>query len=279
MRIKCWGSRGSIPVSGEQYNKYGGDTTCIEIRTKTGEIIIIDAGTGIRRLGNSLCEENLFSYHLIITHAHLDHLIGLPFFSPLYKKQTKIYIYSSAYSKNTLKKMFTTLINPPNLPIKYSEINAQLFYQKHSPVQFTIGHVKVVSIPLNHPGQAMGYKFIEGDKTFVFLTDNELGSVYENGLPFDKYVNFTRNADLLIHDAEYTPEEYNEKKLWGHSKYTDTLKLAVDSGVKQLGLFHLNQERTDEKMDEIVKDCQQRIFDMGVGLECFAVSSDMTFEL
>ncbi len=279
MRIKCWGSRGSIPVSGKEYIKYGGDTTCIEIRTKNDEIIIIDAGTGIRRLGNSLREEKRFTYHFIMTHGHLDHLIGFPFFSPLYEKQTKIYMYSSAFPGTSLEKMIAELIYPPIFPVRYPEIKAQLFYQNHPPFQFDIDHIKISSIPLNHPGQTRGYKFMEDDKTFVFLTDNELRAVYGNGLPFEEYVKFSKGADLLFHDAEYTPAEYKTKKLWGHSSYADAVDLAVEAGVESLGLFHLSPERTDKKMDKIIKNCRQSITDMGVGLKCFGVRGDMTFKL
>ena len=134
-------------------------------------------------------------------------------------------------------------------------------------------------IPISHPNTGKGYKFIENGKSFVFITDNELGYIHPGGLPFQSYVDFCSGADLLIHDGEYTAEEYPKLTEWGHSSYTDVLKLAFKAGVKRLGLFHLNQERTDDQVDEIVAHCRQLIADKGKTLECFAVRRDMRFTL
>lgn len=279
MNIKVWGSRGSIPVSGKEYLKYGGDTTCVEIRTKSGDIIIVDAGTGIRRLGNKLDEEKSFDLHFIFTHAHWDHLMGFPFFKPLYFKKFNIRMHRCPYNSKFVETILSKLMAPPNFPVKYSEITAQLFYPNTCPTEFEIGSVKVVPIALSHPNGGNGYKFIEDSKSFVFLTDNELGYIHPGGLPFKDYVKFSRNADLLIHDAEYTPEEYKTFIDWGHSVYTDALDLAQKAKVKKLGLFHLNQERTDRQMDKIVQDCRNRIAKKGRKLDCVGVASDMEFEL
>ncbi|RJP76198.1 MAG: MBL fold metallo-hydrolase [Desulfobacteraceae bacterium] len=279
MLIKCWGSRGSIPVSGKNYIKYGGDTTCMEIRTRSNDIIIIDAGTGIRRLGNQLIEEKKYHYNIIFTHAHWDHLIGFPFFKPLFIKETEIDIYRCPFPKQYAEKMITKLLEPPNFPKKYNELNATIRYIDGCPNQFEIGSVTVIPIRLSHPNGGCGYKFIEDGKTFVFLTDNELGFVHSGGLERSAYLEFSVNADLLIHDAEYTPLEYKKQIEWGHSTYIDALDLAHEAGVKKLGLFHINQERTDSEMDQIEKDCQQISKDQGYNMDCFAVAWDMIFEV
>ena len=168
---------------------------------------------------------------------------------------------------------------PPNFPIKYADITAQISYPKACPTTFNIGSVTVVPIALNHPNGGCGYKFIENHKTFVFLTDNELGFIHPGGLPFDDYRKFCSKADLLIHDAEYTPEEYQTFIEWGHSVYTETLELAFNAAVKKLGLFHLNEERTDAGMDKIVQDCHKRVAVKGSNLACVGVASGMEFEL
>jgi ribonuclease BN (tRNA processing enzyme) len=134
-------------------------------------------------------------------------------------------------------------------------------------------------IALSHPNGGSGYKFIEAGKSFVFLTDNELGYIHPGGLPFADYLDFCGGADLLIHDAEYTPQEYKTFIEWGHSAYSHALDLAHQAGVKKLGLFHLNQERTDINMDIIVKDCRQRIAVKGHKLTCVGVAGDMVFEV
>jgi len=152
-------------------------------------------------------------------------------------------------------------------------------YPDACPLDFEIGSVTVVPIALSHPNGGSGYKFIEDGKSFVFLTDNELGYVHPGGMAFKDYLEFCNEADLLIHDAEYTPQEYKAFVDWGHSVYTDTLDLALKAGAKKLGLFHLNQERSDRQMDDIVQDCRTRIADQGSNLECVGVTCDMVFEI
>ena len=279
MRIKIWGSRGSIPVSGKEYLKYGGDTTCLEIRTKSGDIIIIDAGTGIRRLGNQLAEENGRDFHFIFTHAHWDHLMGFPFFKPLHFKSARIHMHRCPYNSKFVEIILPKLMAPPYFPVKYSDITAELYYPDACPLEFEIGSVRVVPIALSHPNGGSGYKFVEDGRSFVFLTDNELGYIHPGGLAFGDYLEFAAGADLLVHDAEYTPREYKTYIEWGHSVYTDALDMAQKAGVKKLGLFHLNQERTDRQMDKILQDCRNRIAAKGLKFECLGVTSDIEFEL
>ena len=279
MIIKCWGSRGSIPVSGKSYLKYGGDTTCIEIRTKSGDLIIIDAGTGIRRLGNRLVKENRRTCHFIFTHAHWDHVMGFPYFKPLYYKSSRLRMYRCPFHSKFVETILSRVMAPPNFPVKYSDIKAKMEYIDACPTDFEIGSMKVFPIALSHPNNGSGYKFIEDGRSFVFLTDNELGYTHPGGRSFADYEAFCADADLLIHDAEYTPKEYRIFVDWGHSVYTDVLRLAVGAGVKKLGLFHLNQERTDAAMDRIVEHCRQLIAGQKRKLKCFGVKSDMTFEL
>jgi phosphoribosyl 1,2-cyclic phosphodiesterase len=279
MLIKCWGSRGSIPVSGKEYLKYGGDTTCLEIRTQSDDMIIIDAGTGIRRLGNNITEEKRNTIHFLFTHAHWDHLMGFPFFKPLYFKRTQLHMHGCPFHTKFVETILSKVMAPPNFPVRYSDIKAQMHYEKACPLDFNIGSVKVTPIPISHPNGGSGYKFTEDDKSFVFLTDNELGFVHPGGRERKDYAQFSTAADLLLHDAEYTPTEYKTFQEWGHSLYTDVLELARKAGVKKLGLFHLNQERTDDQMDEIVEKSKQYMTGNGLNMDCFGVATDMTFKL
>jgi len=279
MIIRVWGSRGSIPVSGKEYLKYGGDTTCVEIRSNSGDVIIVDAGTGIRRLGTYLADENDRNLNFIFTHAHWDHLMGFPFFKPLFFKKFNIRMHRCPYHSKFVETILSKVMAPPYFPVKYKDVTAQLTYPDACPLEFEIGSLTVTPIALSHPNGGSGYKFIEDGKIFVFLTDNELGYVHPGGLAFNDYLDFCSEADLLIHDAEYTPEEYKTFVDWGHSVYTDALNLALKAGVKKLGLFHLNQERTDRQMDDIVQDCRNRITDQGSRLECVGVGCDSEFVL
>jgi len=279
MYIKCWGSRGSIPVSGKDYIKYGGDTTCLEIRSKSNDIIIVDTGTGIRRLGNQLIKESLYKYNIIFTHAHWDHIMGFPFFKPLYSKHAEFRMHKCPFHSNFVETMLSKIMTPPYFPVRDSDLRAKISYEEACKTKFEIGSVTIIPIPISHPNRGSGYKFIEDGKSFVFLTDNELGFTHPGGLEYKEYLEFSYGADLLIHDAEYTPDEYKTTIEWGHSVYTDALDLASEAGIKKLGLFHINQERTDSEMDKIIEDCIESIAEKDHKFECFAVTSDMSFVL
>jgi phosphoribosyl 1,2-cyclic phosphodiesterase len=273
MLIRCWGARGSIAVSGKEYLRYGGDTPCIEIRTKDDQIVIIDSGSGIRRLGNRLLAEGRLEFAMIFTHAHWDHIMGFPFFKPVYQKETRIAMYGCPFSHESVREMISRIMAPPNFPVSYDDILAEITYHESCRETFTIGSLSVTPVPVSHPNQGLGYRFEEGGKSFVFLTDNELSYRHPGGMSFEEYCAFARGADLLIHDAEYRPEDYPQTRTWGHTVFTDALRLALDAGVSRLGLYHHNQDRTDQAVDEMVEQCRKTA--AGRSLECFAVHQDM----
>ncbi len=279
MDIKCWGSRGSVSVSGKQYVKYGGETTCIEITAKSGETIIIDAGTGIRALGNSFIERDITSYYLLFTHVHWDHILGFAFFRPLQFSHVGIIIQDRKFSNITTQKVLEHVMKSPFFPIGLKDLKADIKFNKALNGTFDIGSITVETIPTSHTGGGLGYKFTESKKTFVFLTDNELGFDHPEGLGFDAYLNFSRDVDLLIHDGEYTKDEYRRKISWGHSSIEDVLDLAVKANVKKVGLFHLNQDRTDAQMDRIVNKCRSDLKKQQSSLDCFAIPCNFEIQL
>jgi phosphoribosyl 1,2-cyclic phosphodiesterase len=277
MLIRCWGARGSIAVSGKDYLRYGGNTPCIEIRTKDDQIVVIDAGSGIRRLGNRLLAEARLDFTMLFTHAHWDHIMGLPFFKPIYQKEARILMYGCPFSQESVREMISRIMAPPNFPVNYNDILADITYQESCREVFTVGNMNVTPIPISHPNQGVGYRFQEESKTFVFLTDNELSYRHPGGMAFEDYCAFAKGADLLFHDAEYRPEDYPQTKTWGHSVFTDALRLALCAGVPRFGLFHHNQDRTDQAVDEMVEECRK--ISAGRPLECFAVYEDMEIVL
>jgi ribonuclease BN (tRNA processing enzyme) len=280
MLIRCWGSRGSIAVSGREYIKYGGDTTSIEVVSNAGDLIIIDAGTGIRPLGNRLIEEKRHrKINLLLTHAHWDHLSGFPFFTPIYRKDSEIKIYGPQPTQVSLKSIISKTMISPYFPIELEDINASITFLGMGHKDYTVGSVSVTTIPLSHPNQGVGYRLEEDGKTFVFLTDNELTYNHPTGVKYEDYVKFAEGADILMHDAEFSKEEYRRTKGWGHSVYTDTVRLALDARVKTLGLFHHNQERTDREVDAIETACKKIIADKGSKMKCVAVGVDTEFKL
>ncbi|MBF0377660.1 MAG: MBL fold metallo-hydrolase [Desulfamplus sp.] len=279
MYIKCWGSRGSIAVAGEEYNRYGGETTCIQIGSQSGDIVIIDAGTGLRRLGLSLPVNKSSHYNMLFTHSHWDHVSGFPFFKPLQDHSVTLTIYNSRFDSLSVKEIIANVMSPPFFPITMKEMQAKVIYQEDNHSIFSIGSLEITTIPLSHPGGGFGYKFSENGKVFVFLTDNELTYPHSGGKSIQDYTEFCKNADILFHDMEYTPEEYLSKRGWGHSSYTDVLELAMNANVKQLGLFHINQERSDDEMDKMVAICQDIIKKSNSTMSCFGVACGMDFTL
>ncbi len=279
MIITCWGARGSIPVSGDEYIRYGGDTTCLEIRTKNDEIIIIDAGSGIRRLGNRLISENRFHYTMLFTHAHWDHIMGFPFFRPIYSKKTHMTMFGCPFAQASVKHMISKIMAPPNFPVNFEDIRADIDYHEACEMVFTLHSMTITPIPLSHPNQGVGYKFVEDGRSFVFLTDNELAFKHPGGADFQQYRDFSADADLLIHDAEFTEEEYKKTRTWGHSVYTDALRLALEARVQKFGLFHHNQERSDEGIDKMLADCQKTVARTNSSMECFALHQGMDIKL
>lgn len=279
MLIRCWGARGSIPVSGPEYLKYGGDTTCLEIRTADDAIIIVDAGSGIRRLGNRLLAEGRFEYFMIFTHSHWDHILGFPFFKPIYRKETAIQMCGCPFNEDSVKEMIAKVMTSPNFPVDYNNVQARISYQETCRSSFAVHSLVIDPVRTSHPNSGLGYRFSENGKSFVFLTDNELAYRHPGGLDFEDYVRFAAGADLLFHDSEFTDEEYRTKKTWGHSSYRSALRLALEAGVKRFGLFHHNQERTDEALDRIVEDCRGEAQARKSLLDCFAVREGMEIVL
>jgi phosphoribosyl 1,2-cyclic phosphodiesterase len=279
MIIRCWGTRGSLPVSGREYLKYGGDTTCIEVRSADNEVVIVDAGSGIRALGNQLMKEHRHRYTLLLTHTHWDHLIGFPYFKPIYFRKVRVKIFGCPFAQKSVKRMIRHTMAWPNFPVDFKDVKASIAFQGICTASFPISSLMVTPILLNHPNQGVGYQFTEGKKRFVFLTDNELAFHHRGGLRYDDYVKFCYGADLLFHDAEFTPEEYPRRRSWGHSVYTDVIRLAMDAHVHQLGLIHHNQDRVDSAVDRIVARCLQIIARKKSHLKCFAVRQGMKIRL
>ncbi len=279
MIIRCWGSRGSIPVSGPEYVRYGGDTTCVEVRSSDGQVLVVDAGSGIRRLGHRLQAEGCKELSILFTHAHWDHLLGFPFFAPIYDEGTRLRMYGYPFAQTTVKSIVSRTMGPPYFPVRYESICSQISSQEIYEDVFQVGTLTVSSILLNHPNLGMGYKFEEGGRSFVFLTDNELDFPDHGGRGFSDYAEFCAGADLLIHDAEYDPADYATKRGWGHSLYTDALRLAQTAGVRSFGLFHHNQDRNDEGVDRMVEECRQRVAQAGQPMEIFGASTGWEREI
>jgi phosphoribosyl 1,2-cyclic phosphodiesterase len=284
MRIKIWGCRGSITTPGPTTQRYGGNSTCLEIRAATGQLLIIDAGSGVRLLGKNLIQEkDNTPIRFFFTHSHWDHLVGFPFFKPAYSDNSSITFCSGPHAQDSIKRYLTRQMEPPYFPVDFNLLKAKFDFHCHHPdgksTRCLLDGLEVCPVPLNHPNGGYGYKFIEQGKTFLFLTDNELGFQHTGGLARKDYTKLSQGVDLLFHDAQHTAEEYTLTRGWGHSTFEDATDLAIEAGVKRLGLFHHDPDRTDDDLDQQVESCQERIRQAGSPVECFAVAEGMVIDL
>jgi phosphoribosyl 1,2-cyclic phosphodiesterase len=253
MEIRFWGTRGSIPSPGPSTLEFGGNTTCLEVVLRTGRRIVIDGGTGIRLLGEHLrTSVATVRLHLLLTHNHWDHLIGLPFFLPIYREDSEIQIDGWPLAFQALKRVFDDHMGDGFFPVAFEQLKAHIsFKNKIAREPQVLDGVQIEALPLNHPQGCLGFRFQEEGQTLVFITDNELG--LDGGYRFPDFVKFARGADVLIHDAQYLPEEMPAHRGWGHSTFEETVHLALEAGAKSLLLTHHDPGRSDEQVREILR--------------------------
>lgn len=256
--LKIWGSRGSISVSGPEYICYGGNTPCLEICDKDS-LIIIDAGTGIRQLGDKILKSRHKTIHLIIGHTHWDHILGFPFFAPAYFPEYTIHIYAAKGFGKTLQELFKAMLDRDYFPVKLDEMRAKfVFYDLEDltePVR--IGNIKIYYTYASHPGATLCFKIHSENKTIGYASDNEMLVGYHghpNAIdhdhplldPYRTILDFYMGCDLLIHEAQYYPREYYTKVGWGHSSISNAIVLIKHCGIKEWVVTHHDPSHTDE---------------------------------
>jgi phosphoribosyl 1,2-cyclic phosphodiesterase len=244
LKLRFWGVRGSVPTPQPRNMGYGGNTTCLELSLPGGEVVVFDAGTGICDLGPTLMDKPLI--HIFFTHLHWDHLQGLPFFAPLYSANTVIKFYSSSYS-GELKDGLEAQMRRPHFPVDFERARSRREFIDMGISQVKIGDATITPFPLFHPNGAAGFRIESDGKVIVYATDREHGHA-ELDPVFEKWAH---GADLLIHDAQYTPEEYEGLKHWGHSTWQEAVRVAQTTGAKQLALFHHDPKHDDEMVAAI----------------------------
>jgi phosphoribosyl 1,2-cyclic phosphodiesterase len=256
--LTIYGCRGSIPVNGREFDKYGGSTSCVLVTADDAvNIGIIDAGTGIRHLGRHIMQDAVLRHKPIViafTHFHWDHIQGLPFFEPAYVKGRKISLLALGRDRpiDDLERVFSVPMQREYFPVQLSDMGASFeFIMPGEDVRF-FPHAIVVARKHRHPGSAYSYRLSRGGKSIVFCTD------IEHGMELDPdIIDFCRGADLLLHDAQYTPEELANRRGWGHSSYLQAIECARLAEVKKLVLTHHDPDHDDRFLDEIERHSQQ----------------------
>lgn len=284
MKIKIWGCRGSLPTPGPETQRYGGNTTCVEVRSASGQLMIIDAGTGLHNLGKEICNENdSKDIRFFFTHSHWDHLLGFPFFRPAYRADYTLTFCSGPHAQDTIKGFLSHQMQAPFFPVELDSLSAQMVFNCDNPCHedrfCCFKDLQVKAFPVNHSNGGFGYRIIEDGRIFAFAPDNELDYHHEGGPGRAEFVELFRNADLLIHDAQYTDEDYQRTRGWGHSTFSATVDLAIEAGVKRLGLFHHDPDRSDAALDAQLEICQERIRSAGSSLDCFITAEGMTINI
>ncbi len=280
--LRCWGTRGSIPSPGPTTARYGGNTTCFEMRVG-GHRLVFDAGSGMRPLGLDLMKrQDVFDTPIFLTHFHWDHIQGFPFFLPLYEAGQELRILGPKQNNIDIRSLFAGQMGPVYFPVPFSAVAANLTFDHLNEGSWEGHGVKLRTLRVKHPSYVIGYRIEAGDRAVCFIPDDELeGEGYEVGDGWrGRLIDFVRGADLLIHDSMYTDEQYLSRKGWGHSTFTQTLRLAEEAEVRKVLFFHHDPERSDDELDGIVSRLRDEAAARGcaVAMDAAAEGSDFTLE-
>ena len=255
MKINVWGCRGSLPSPGPENLRYGGNTSCIQV-THGDVCIILDCGSGIQRLGKYLDPE-IKQIHILLTHLHIDHMMGLGFFLPLYNPDLEVHLWGPAASSETLVNRLRRYFSPPLFPVRLNELPNHPIIHELTHEEFFIGEVKIHCEYVCHPGPTLGYRLTVGEATIAYIPDHEL-QLGSNDFPQDPEwtsgYEIAKSADLLFHDGSYTSDEYPSKAGWGHCSVGDALAFATMCKVKRLAIVHHEPMRTDLQLEQMLHE-------------------------
>jgi phosphoribosyl 1,2-cyclic phosphodiesterase len=255
VRARIWGCRGSLAAPGPDTVRYGGNTSCVEVRLDGGELIILDAGTGLRPLGNTLVNELPRTIHVFLTHLHLDHLEGLGFFGPLWRPEVDLHIWGPPSPLRSLERRITRYLSPPLFPVHLSDIPSRPAFHDVPDDDWKIGGAQVSARPVSHRGPTVGYRIQENGQAIAYIPDHEpaLGVDLKRVEP--EWISghaIAHGVEALLHDAQYTEDEYHQRIGWGHSSTTHVVTFAEVCEVRQLVMFHHDPMHTDDQLEAIL---------------------------
>ena len=253
MKARIWGCRGSLAAPGPETARYGGNTSCVEVRPADGSVLILDAGTGIRSLGNALAVDHAPGpVHVLLTHLHMDHLHGLAFFAPLWSEDTELHVYGPTHPTRSLSERVANYLSEPLFPIHLSDVPSQPQFHEVHDEEFDIGTTRVIAMPVSHAGPTVGYRIEADGYSLAYISDHEpargvdittLSPEWISGFPL------CENADVLIHDSQYTEEEYPSHIGWGHSAIDHVVHLGNAAKARQLVLYHHDPGHSDAALE------------------------------
>ena len=253
LRLKIWGCRGSIATPGSQTTKYGGNTSCVEVVVEGDTALVLDAGTGIRPLGLDLARRGTRHVHVFLTHLHVDHLEGLRFFAPLWNPEVTVEIWGPGSPVLSLGDRILRSFSPPLFPIDFRDIPARLSFHDLPAEPCEVAGVTVASDRVLHPGPTLGFRLERAGSTAAYLPDHEPVLAGIDGIPLDwlSAGALARDADVLLHDAQYDEDEYSARIGWGHSSVADAVSYCDAVGADRLVLFHHEPEHSDEMLERL----------------------------
>ena len=270
----CWGTRGSIPTPGAGTLRYGGNTSCLEVRAD-GRRYVFDAGTGIRALGRAA--DGPAEAELFLTHFHWDHVQGFPFWGALYDAGSRVRVHGPPQDGAGAASLVTGLMAPSYFPVQVEALAARVEFADVDDRPWTDGTAQVTAARVCHPGFTCGYRLDGGGASLAYVPDNELGRA--DAALRRRIVDLVAGVDLLIHDAMCRDDEYSRYRGWGHSSVGDAVRLAEDAGVRRLLLFHHSPERSDDEVDDIVGALRERLAERGSALRVDAAAEGVAIPL
>ncbi len=250
MDITFYGVRGSCPCPSDDNRRYGGNTACVALEVEGQDPIVLDLGTGLRRFGQTQPTDGSFRATALVTHLHWDHVQGLPFFPPADRVGARFDIYAPQQSEGPLGQVFGDLMKPPYFPVRYSDLRGAIEFHEVSEDDFVVGDAKVRVRPVPHCGPTVGYRIELGDAVVTYISDHQAPTGLRDVAK--SVLELADGADLLIHDAQYTPDEFAERGHWGHCTIGYAVEVARQAGAQKLALFHHDPAHGDEEMDRLL---------------------------